>query len=155
MREDEASGAETFDDGPVAFLREPAADALGDLGADLFGLHQLGFVGLVEGVEGAEVFGEKLGGTFAHKGDAEAVDDAGEGEGFRAGDAGEDAFGGLDAHAFEPGELFEGEVVEVGDGVDEAGVDKFFDEDIAEADDVEEGAGGEVGDGFFQTRGTA
>ncbi len=155
MREDEAGGAETFDDGPVAFLREPAADALSDLGAHLLGLHELRFVGLMDSVKGAEVFGEKLGGAFADEGDAEAVDNAGEGEGFRAGDAGEDSFGGFGSHAFEPGELFEREVVEVGDGVDELGVDELLHEDVAEAGDIEQRPGGEVGDGFFQTRGTA
>ncbi len=155
MSEDEAGGAEAFDDGPIAFFGEPAEDALGDLGADLFGLHELRFVGLMDGIEGAEVFSKELGGAFADEGDAEAVDDAGEGERFGAGDAGEDAFGGFGSHAFEAGELFEGEVVEVGDGVDKVGLDELFDKDVAEAGDVEEGAGGEVGDGFFEAGGAA
>ena len=47
-------------DESVEFLGEPAEDALGDLGADFFGLHELGFVGLTEGVKGAEVFGMGL-----------------------------------------------------------------------------------------------
>ncbi len=167
----------------IAGLGEELDDGLGDARADLVdGFEFVGGRGH-EGVDGAEVLREELGGALADEAYAEAKQNAVERSGFGALDLVEECPGGLFADAIEAEEVFFLEVVEIGERADEdlsaaacrghgfgvgdrllflahAFIDgggglaeKLRDHGVAEPLDVHDAAGGEVEELFAKARG--
>src|SRR5205807_288688 len=115
---------------------KPVANALGDDFADVFGSGEFFDGGFLEFVELHKAAREILGNANADMEDAQAKDEAPEVTRFAGLNSVEKVLGGFFAHAFEAGQLCEGQFVEIGHVANETGFDELGDEDFAAAFDI-------------------
>ena len=135
---------------------EEAVDALGEFGADTLDFLETLGTGLGEGFHGRELIGEDLGGTDADVWNIEGGEQARQWVGFALFDVGEQIVGTLGTHAFQGDEFVAPvfESIQVGEVVNEAGVDQLFDECDTDTFDVHLTAGAEVPQSLLNLGGT-
>ena len=132
-------------------LVEEVVDRISDDGADIRDLLEVIKGGLVEGVKGSEVVGEGVCGGFADVTDAKGKEEACKGGLFAFFEALQEVEDGAFACAFKGAPLGFGEAVEVGEFVEESGIDGLFDQFGSEAIDVHGFSGDEVFEGAFES----
>ena len=118
-------------------LIKKRSQALRDDGADIVHLEQLSFSRLHDRVELAKMFGQLFRSALADMPHAQPEQEARQGRLLRFFERIDDVPRGLVRHAIERSERREAELVKIGQGADEVGVDQLFDQLVAKAFDLD------------------